>query len=85
MRVWPIILAACGAASLDATVVQAQQTGAPAPQFVFTTTTALSQEICYWAGALSSNGARIRLPEVDRDPHVSFQYFTCHAGNWAQE
>lgn len=85
MRVWPAILAACCAVSFDATLGLAQQTGAPPPQYVFKTTTALSQDVCYWAGAPYSAGARILAPQEDRDPHVISQSFTCRGGAWAQD
>jgi hypothetical protein len=67
--------------------VVAQQNAAPgpAPQYIFKTTAAMNDSICYWAGAPYSSGAQIRVPEGDRDPHVSFQFFTCRAGNWTHE
>lgn len=55
------------------------------PQYIFKTTTTMGDSICYWAGASYSNGAQIRLPERDRDPHVGLQFFTCHEGNWTRE
>jgi hypothetical protein len=45
----------------------------------------MNENICYWAGAPYSGGAQIRLPERDRDPHIGFQFFTCHEGNWTRE
>ena len=53
--------------------------------YIFKTTAGMNDNICYWAGAPYSSGAQIRLPERDRDPHTSFQFFTCHAGNWTRE
>jgi hypothetical protein len=85
MRVWPTIIAACCVISFGATVAQAQQTGAPLPQYVFNATTALSQDVCYWAGVPYSVGARILAPQSDRDPHVIVPSFICRAGTWAQD
>jgi hypothetical protein len=84
MRVWPTVLAACCAVSFDAAVALAQQSRTP-PQFVLNATTALSQDVCYWAGAPYSAGARILAPHEDRDPHVIIQSFICRGGTWAQD
>jgi hypothetical protein len=84
MRVWSAILAVCCVVAVPALAQQGDDSG-PQPQYVFKTTAAGGQTICYWAGATYSTGARIRVPEGDRDPHVSFQFFTCHAGTWAQD
>ena len=84
MRLWPTVIVACCAVAFDATVAPAQQTNVP-PQFVLNATTALSQDVCYWAGVPYSVGARILAPPIDRDPHVIVQSFTCRAGSWAQD
>ena len=85
MSVWPTVIAACCAVSFGAAAAQAQQTGTLAPQFVLNTTTALSQDVCYWGGVPYSVGARILAPQSDRDPHVVVPSFTCRAGIWAQD
>ena len=78
MKVWPTLAAASCAITFVTTT-------APAQQFVIQTTTALSQDTCFWGGVPYSAGARIRGPLQDRDPHVIAQYFTCHNGTWAQD
>lgn len=87
MTVRSAILATCCVVGCHVIPAVAQQSGPPGsvPQYIFKTTAAMSDGICYWAGALYSNGAQIRLPERDRDPHVSLQFFTCRAGNWTRE
>jgi len=77
MRVWLTLFAASCVITLVTTTVSAQQ-------FVIQTSTALSQDTCYWGGVPYSAGARIRSPQQDRDPHVITQYFTCQNGAWAQ-
>lgn len=86
MRLWSAYLAACCAMAVCATPVLAQQTQPPAtPQFVLSATTAINQPLCYWGGVPYSAGARIRTPQTDPDPHVSYQLFTCQNGVWTHE
>jgi hypothetical protein len=69
---------------LASTMAGAQQ-ATPVPQLVLRTTTALNQDVCYWAGAPYSSGARISIAGANHDPHIVAQYFTCHGGTWAQD
>jgi len=87
MTVRSAILATCCIVGCHAIPAAAQQSGpaGPAPQYIFKATTSMSDSICYWAGAPYSNGAQIRFPERDRDPHVGLRFFTCHEGNWTRE
>ncbi len=87
MTVRAAILATCCVIGCHAIPAIAQPSGAPAPtpDYIFKTTAGMNDNICYWAGAPYSSGAQIRLPERDRDPHTSFQFFTCHAGNWTRD
>jgi hypothetical protein len=87
MTVRATILATCCVIGCQATPAGAQQSGAPRPepQYIFETTAGMNGDICYWASAPYSGGAQIGLPQGDRDPHVRFQFFTCHEGNWTRE